>query len=309
LDFGYFGKNPFSWGPNKICEELNKLGYSANLYHWDDIEVCGPGFLYKGKKLDLPKVAMVEAKIRLGYRGEIRHLFDWFELMEQNGVNFLNNIQSTQIASNKVYAAIVLSKAGISTPRTRAVSTIRELEDCLLDWKDMIIKPISGHASIRLHRMILDKKRHGDELSKVLNNLQRTEARHMLLDFLTICAQEYIINNGKDIRVHVVDNRVVSLFARNALPNTWRIMDINEGINLSKIELTPEIEKIAVDSTRALGLDYGTVDLVEGENGVTVIEVNPSLSLWQGHETAGFTIDHAGSLQYYVKAVEDRLLN
>ena len=309
VDFGFFGLEPFSWTTNKICSELDKLGYSTKLYNWNDIELIDNNFYYKSDLMDIPKVAMTENKIRVGYRGDLIYLFDWLRLLEHKGVCFLNTPFSIQMASNKVFAAAILTKNEVNTPETVAVNTLKDIETCLYKWKDMILKPIVGQASIRVNRFIYDGNRFGDELTNVLNNLQRAEAVQMLYDFKMVCAQKYVKNKGRDIRVHVVNNKVVSLYARNALPNTWKIMDLNLGMSLSKVNLTPEIEEQSLKAIKALELDYGTIDLVEGEEGITVIEVNPSVTIWEDHEKCGFTLDKDGSLKYYVNAIVNKLVS
>jgi tetrahydromethanopterin:alpha-L-glutamate ligase len=309
LDFGFFDRKPFSEASIRICEELNNLGVKAQSYNWEEIQIVEDKFMYQGNVMTLPNVAMIESKVRTrAPKNHLRYVFDWLELMEFYGVKFLNSTKSTRVAINKVYAAALLKKVGVRTPTSRAVRTIEQIEQCLNGWKDMILKPISGHASLRVQRFILDESRLKETRSSILNLPQSIEAWHMLEDFHTVCAQEFVVNKGRDIRVEVFKNQVVSIYARNSLPNTWRILDINKGPQRQKFQLTPDVEKIAIDSIKVLGLNYGKIDLVEGEHGLTVIEVNPSSSSFaKQFETSGFTSGPKGAIQYYVDSIISNL--
>lgn len=310
MDFVFFSKRPFAWAENKLVEEISKLGYKAEVWDWDQVEVVAAPFefFYQGIKRELPKVAMFESRIRSRYTlGDRLYLFDALELLEQQGMTILNSPQAVRKASNKVYAANVLQRAGIRVPSTRMVSSVDQVGSCLKEWKDIILKPLSGHASIDIKRLILNEFRYGDEIADVLSIFQEIEVWHLIQNYKVLCAQQYVSNPGYDLRINVVGDKVVSIWALDCLPNTWRTKDINEGKKLRKYELTKELEDIALSAVSALGLDYAPIDLIEGPDGPIIIEVNSALSIWPGHEKSGFTIDPEGSVKFYVQMIEDRI--
>ncbi|MEB8804776.1 ATP-grasp domain-containing protein [Bacillus cereus] len=308
MDFIYFSKKPFGWAEQMLVEKIRELGYTADVYDWDEVEITDSSFMYQGKEMKLPTVAMFISRVRTRHiQGDRLYLFDWLELLETKGVRILNRPKAVRSSSNKVYAANILKSAGIRVPETRLVTSMDQIETALKEWKDIILKPLAGNASVDLTRLILDERRYGDEETEVLSIFQETPIWNMLQKHPVICAQQYVQNPGHDIRINVVAGKVVSISANDALPNTWRKKDINEGKLLRKYELTKELESIALKAVEVLGLDYAPIDLVEGEDGPVVIEVNSAISIWPGHETMGITIDSEGSVKYYVNMIIENI--
>ncbi|MDF9530202.1 MULTISPECIES: ATP-grasp domain-containing protein [Bacillus cereus group] len=291
-----------------MVEEIQKRGYKAAIYDWNQVEITDSGFLYQGSDMLLPKAAMLNSRIRTRHVvGEKLFLFDWLELLERKGVRILNSTQAIRNSSNKVYAANLLKSSGIRVADTRLVSSVEQIEAALLEWKDIIIKPIDGNGSLGMERLILDENRFGDELTNVLSAFQEADVWTLMKHYKVLCAQKYISNPGRDIRINVVNGQVVSICAKNALPNTWRTKDINGGMRMEKFPLTEELEHIALSAVECLGLDYAPIDIVEGPKGPTIIEVNSAIAIWPGHETMGITIDPEGSVKHYVQMIVDNI--
>jgi RimK family alpha-L-glutamate ligase len=308
MDFIYFSREPFSWGEKTVVNELKKLGYEAEVFDWSKVTIASKSFFYDGEHFNLPKASMLSSRVRTRYtQGEKLFLFDWLELLELCGVNFVNTPNSIRKASNKVYAATLLTQANLNVAETKLVTNIREIEEALHEWKDIIIKPIDGNGSSGMERLFYDNHRYGDELTKVLSVHQEFDVWTLLKTYKVLCLQKYVENPGRDIRVNVVKNKVVSICAKYAHANSWRTKDINKGMILEKFELTPEIEELAVNAVNVLGLDYAPIDILEGPNGPTIIEVNTALAIWPEHETMGITTDPEGSLKYYIKLIEEKI--
>ena len=92
--------------------------------------------------------------------------------------------------------------------------------------------------------------------------------------------QEFV-NSGQernsDLRVYVVGGKVIGAMSRYAPKGDWRT-NVSLGGEIENAEkiLTKELEDISVKAADVLGLDYAGVDIVEGENGWKVLEVNPT---------------------------------
>lgn len=309
MEFAYFGREPFTEMNINLCEELNKVGIVARPINWDDIQIKNTGFAYRGEHFVLPKVAMVESKVRTRLpKNQLRFIYNWLYLMEKLGVSFINTVDSTRNAFNKVYAASLLASSGVNTPDTCFGKSLEDISDRLKDWKDIIIKPLSGHSSVRLHRLIYDKN-HPNKINSALTPKQDIECWHMIEDLHTICIQRYIPNKGRDIRVEVLNDRVLTIFAKYAQPNSWRVVDINTPSKITPFELTEEIEKTAIKATKALDLTFASIDFVESSDGLSVIEINPSpSSLYSQVAKLGLTIDPNGTFKYYIEEIS-KILN
>lgn len=80
-----------------------------------------------------------------------------------------------------------------------------------------------------------------------------------------------------DIRVYVVDGRIVGAMRRTAPDDEWR-SNVALGGEVTDVttELPNAIRRHAVRATDALGIDCAGVDIVRGADGPVVIEVNPT---------------------------------
>ncbi len=91
--------------------------------------------------------------------------------------------------------------------------------------------------------------------------------------------QEYIAESaGEDIRVFVVDHKVVACMKRKAQTGDFR-SNLHRGGTSMQIRLTKEEEYTALRSTKLLGLDVAGVDLLRSDRGPMVLEVNASPGL------------------------------
>ena len=92
--------------------------------------------------------------------------------------------------------------------------------------------------------------------------------------------QDLIERDGhrhQDLRVYVVGDEVVGAMNRFAPEHDWRTNVALGGDVANASESIPDrVREIAIDATNVIGLDYAGVDIVEGENGWYVLEVNPT---------------------------------
>jgi ribosomal protein S6--L-glutamate ligase len=90
--------------------------------------------------------------------------------------------------------------------------------------------------------------------------------------------QEYVETGGVDTRAIVVGNKVVAAMRRKAIQGEKRA-NIHAGAKGEPAELDAQTRKIALQTARAIGMDIGAIDLLEGSRGPMVIEVNLSPGL------------------------------
>ncbi|WP_202593821.1 putative ATP-dependent zinc protease [Halolamina rubra] len=80
----------------------------------------------------------------------------------------------------------------------------------------------------------------------------------------------------RDLRVYIVDGEVVATMRRYAPENDWRTNVALGGSVEGVDDLPADAAAMATDAAAAVGLDYAGVDLVEGEDGWHLLEVNPT---------------------------------
>jgi ribosomal protein S6--L-glutamate ligase len=94
-----------------------------------------------------------------------------------------------------------------------------------------------------------------------------------------ILVQEFIKEaQGKDIRCFVIDGKVVGSIQREAAAGDFRA-NLHLGGSASTIKITPEERRIAVNATKAMGLQVAGVDLIRSRSGPKVLEINSSPGL------------------------------
>ena len=84
--------------------------------------------------------------------------------------------------------------------------------------------------------------------------------------------QEFIPNPGRDIRVFVVNNKVIGSIYRIAPEGSW-INNLSQGGTAKSCKLTAEQEKLSLKASKVIGTTYAGVDIIEGDRPY-VIEIN-----------------------------------
>jgi RimK family alpha-L-glutamate ligase len=81
----------------------------------------------------------------------------------------------------------------------------------------------------------------------------------------------------RDLRVYIVGGEVVGAMYRYAPENDWRTnVALGGDVQNATDEMPAEARETALYAADVMGLDYAGVDLVEGEDGWFVLEVNPT---------------------------------
>jgi RimK family alpha-L-glutamate ligase len=81
----------------------------------------------------------------------------------------------------------------------------------------------------------------------------------------------------RDLRVYIVDGEVVGAMYRYAPEGDWRTnVALGGDVADATGEMPDEARETALYAAEVMGLDYVGVDLVEGEDGWFVLEVNPT---------------------------------
>ncbi len=101
--------------------------------------------------------------------------------------------------------------------------------------------------------------------------------------------QRFISNPGRDIRVFVVGGDVPSAIYRLAPPGSW-INNLSRGGSHEICEVTGEIAGLAVEAAGAVGAVFAGVDLIEGEDGLQILEVNGTPSIRGIYEACGVNV-------------------
>src|SRR5689334_4521840 len=206
-----------------------------------------------------------------------------FEQMDVYTPNIANGISN---ARDKLRAAQILSRHHIGMPATTFVRNRADVMPAIerVGGAPVVIKLLEGTQGIGV---ILAPEIKIAEA--IIETLHSTNQNVLIQSFVSK-------SKGRDIRALVVGDRVVAAMRRRAKGDEFR-SNVHRGGTVEPVELTPEYEQAAVRSAQIMGLRVAGVDMLEGNDGPLVMEVNSSPGL-EGIETAtkldvaGAIIDH-----------------
>lgn len=188
--------------------------------------------------------------------------------LKSRGVRVFNDPDVIGLCDNKASQYIRLAEAGLPMPETIVAPKVypkfsirdsgyfeRVLEQLGLP---MIIK--EGHGSFGMKVYLIGTEEEFFEKTEALRGV----------DFVF---QRFVAGSrGRDIRVNIVGGRIVAAMQRHS-ENDFRANITNGGV-AAPVELTAEQEEIALAAAAAVGAEFAGVDLLYGEDGPLVCEVN-----------------------------------
>jgi len=175
----------------------------------------------------------------------------------------LNSPDATARAAHKTAAAVALVDEGIPVPRAALALSNEQLNRLSEEFGDEAVVK----TAIGTHGGGAWKVRTTDPLTA------RVGRRRAFIQELVGRDRE----RPNDLRVYVVDDRVVGAMRRYAAEGDWRTNVARGGtVEDATHSVSEDVLDVARRSTATLDLDYAGVDLIEGADGWYVLEVNPT---------------------------------
>lgn len=179
---------------------------------------------------------------------------------ERMGIRVINTPQAMDISRNKMLTHQLFVRNGIPTPETLYTSLSATGYDALsLYFADscFVVKAVSGSK--------------GEQVFLVRNEADLREAVKTCGDFFL--AQRFVAGSeGRDIRAWIVGNRVVGAVMRyndHSFKSNFSL-----GGKAKEVEVTPEIAQLSLRCAKIIGLEFAGIDLLFGETGYSVCEIN-----------------------------------
>lgn len=207
--------------------------------------------------------------------------------MEQMDIYTPNTSAGIGNSRDKLRATQILSRHNIDMPATMFV---RERADVLpaieaVGGAPVVVKLLEGTQGIGVI-LAPDTK----VAEAVIETLHSTRQNVLIQRFVAE-------SKGRDIRAFVLGDRVVAAMRRSAKGDEFR-SNVHRGGTTEAIELDEEYQRTAVQAAQIMGLRVAGVDMLEGDDGPLVMEVNSSPGL-EGIEAAT-ELDIAGAIVDYV---------
>ena len=244
------------------------------------------GILHQGQKFDYDAVIP-----RIGH-SITKHGVAVLRHLEQLDVWTANTSQGILQSRDKLHSSQILARNRIPTPRTAYVRDMKDIERAIdaVGGLPVVVKVTQGTQG------------QGVFLRHTLRETGNL-VQGLLVTGKAVLIQEYIAeSHGKDIRALVVGGKVVASMRRKARGREFRS---NYHLNgtVEKVEISDEYAEVACRAARVLGLNVAGVDLLEGNDGPLVLEVNSSPGLEGIEKASGVNV--AGAIIDYVISESD----
>ncbi len=246
-----------------------------------DLSGNEPDLQYRGKPLSDYDAVLPRIGASITYFGTA--LVRQFEQMDVYTPNTSNGIINSR---DKLRSLQILSRHDVSIPASTFVRDRHDVADAIkrVGGAPVIIKLLEGTQGIGVI-LAPDAK----IAEAIIETLQSTGTNVLLQRFVAE-------SKGRDIRALVVGDRVVAAMRRTAQGDEFR-SNVHRGGKAEAVHIDPEFERVAVRASQIMGLRVSGVDMLEGDDGPLILEVNSSPGL-EGIETAtgldiaGAIIDH-----------------
>ena len=278
-----------SYESKRIVYEFEKQNISIELVDPNTIDIFvnkenRQSILVNGKSLPLPK--FVFPRTGSGTTYHIKAVIRHFERM---GVVVINSSESIDNTKDKLYTHQILAQSNLDIPKTmllRHPIDVNFVEQHI--GFPAIIKTISGSYGKGV--FLAETKK---QFKQLLSLAELTKPSY------NIVIQEFVKDTwGKDLRVLVVNNKVVGCMMRQSKDDDFRA-NITRGGEGFPYEVNDKIEWLSVESSKALDLDIAGVDLLFDNGGYKICEVNSNPG-FEGMET--FTKKNiAGEIVQFIK--------
>ena len=261
-------KNPIeeSWETQKLVEEFEKQDVKIRVVNPNDVDIFvdrddRKSIIVGGKPRWLPDFVIPRTGSGTTYfiKAIIRHL-------ERLGVTLINGSNAIDTVKDKLYTQQILAESNLPVPKTLLLK-----HPINLDWVEkhltfpVIIKTLSGSFGAGV--FLAENKK---QLKQLVKMAEITKPGY------NIIIQEFVKDTwGKDLRVLVVNGKVIGCMMRQAVDDDFRA-NITRGGEGIPYQITEDIEWLGGESARLLGLDIAGVDLLFSNGSYKICEVNSS---------------------------------
>jgi RimK family alpha-L-glutamate ligase len=269
LKIGIFGPENGEWHVERLLKELKSRGVDSYVFPITRVQsMIGmkPSLSVRGYTLD-DYDAVIVRRVPGGSSEQVFYRMDSLHRLEDKGVKVFNPSRGIERAVDKFYTSAILEDSGIRTPRTVVTESFGEA----MKWfrrlgEDVVVKPLFGSLGMGIVRVSSE-----DIAYRVFRALESTRSVYYI--------QEYIEHGGVDLRIFVIGEEAVSGMRRVA--DSWKT-NISIGGKAHPYEPESEHVELSIRASKALGLEYTGVDVLEsGEGTPYVIELN-STPGWRG---------------------------
>ena len=253
-----------SYETERLLEEFGNHKIEVKLIDPNEIDIFvnkenKQSILVNGKSLPLPKFVFPRTGSGTTYyiKAVIRHF-------ERMGVPVINSSEAIDNVKDKLYTHQILAQSNLDIPNTMLLKHPIDIDFVEKNIGfPVIVKKISGSYGRGV--FLCENKK---QLSQLITMAELTKKSY------DIIIQEFVKDTwGKDLRVFVVNNKVVGCMMRQSTDDDFRA-NLSRGGEGFPYEVNEQIEWLSSESSKALNLDIAGVDLLFQNGGYKICEVN-----------------------------------
>jgi ribosomal protein S6--L-glutamate ligase len=288
LKIAILSRNPRLYSTRRLIEAAKARGHEARvrdvLRFTISLEEEYPDLYYNGKPLSRYDAAIPRIGASITYFGTavVRQL-------EQMDVFCANSSLGIVRSRDKLRALQILSRHDLGIPATEFA---RRREDVLpaierVGGAPVILKLLEGTQGVGV--ILAESQKTAEAIIETLQSAQQN-----------VLIQKFVAESkGKDVRAFVVGDRVVAAMRRTAQGQEEFRSNVHRGGKTEAVQLDSRYERTAIRAAQIMGLRIAGVDMLEGEDGPQIMEVNSSPGL-EGIEGAT-GVDVAGEIIEYLE--------
>jgi RimK family alpha-L-glutamate ligase len=263
-----------AWSSTQVREALSKRSIPYICFTFPKLLAqLGRKPYFKVKDVNLQDVNLLEDVdaliIRPIGRGSLEELvfrMDMLYKLEREGFYVINPAEAIEHCVDKYDILAILEDNGVPVPRTFATESANEAAKAFAELGgDVVVKPIFGSRGIGATRVT--------DPEIALTVFKAINFQHGV-----IYLQEFVPHGTSDIRAFVIDGCVIAAMRREA--SGWKT-NYSQGARPAPTTLSEEFEELAVKASNAVGCKIAGVDILEGQNGPKICDVN-SQPGWKG---------------------------
>ncbi len=186
--------------------------------------------------------------------------------LERLGVPTFNKSVSVEAVKDKLHSQQILAESGLPVPATMLGKFPVDVELV----KKTIGFPVVVKTLVGTHGngvFLCENERNFDDLMQLIRQTSQ--------DSVQLLFQEFIATSrGRDLRVMVIDGKVVAAMERRAANGGFKA-NFSQGGSVRPFKLTPALEELVLTTARKLDLDITGIDLLfDGRKGYKICEAN-----------------------------------
>jgi gamma-F420-2:alpha-L-glutamate ligase len=249
---------------DRLVDEFEKQGVNIRVVNPQDVDIFvdrddRKSIIVSGQQRKLPDFVLPRTGSGTTYfiKAIIRH-------MERLGVVMINGSESIDAVKDKLYSQQILGQSNLPVPKTMLVR--HPINLALIERNlsyPIIVKTLSGSYGAGVF-LVEDRK----QFRQLMKMAELTKPSY------NIIVQEFIQDSyGKDLRVLVVNGKVVGCMMRQAVDGDFRA-NLTRGGEAIPYQIDENIEWLGGECARLLHLDIAGVDLLFNNGSYTICEVN-----------------------------------